>query len=162
MATVAAHDARVIVLRSMTKIFAIPGLRLGCAVAHPDTITRLRNALEPWSVNTVAEEVGLGCLEAAPDFLVRTRVLVAHERDRLTDGLGKTSRVDVIASQANFLMLRISDETESGEFARHLAKHRIAIRDLAKLPGAARGFYWIGLRTIPNNDLLLDAVNAWR
>jgi threonine-phosphate decarboxylase len=162
MARIAARDPRIIVPRSMTKIFAIPGLRLGYLVSHPDTTIRLRNALEPWSVNIVAEEVGLACLEAASEFIVRTRTLIAQERDRLTAALGKTPRVHVIPSLANFLMLRISDESASGEFARHLLTHRIAVRDLAALPGAGRGFYRIGLRTIGDNNLLLDAVNTWR
>jgi threonine-phosphate decarboxylase len=162
MATIAAHDPRVIVLRSMTKIFAIPGLRLGYLVSRPDTIIRLRNALEPWSVNMVAEEVGLACLDVAPHFIAQTRRLVAKERDRMTAALEKNPRVHVIASLANFLMLGTNDETETGEFARYLLRHRIAIRDLAKLPGAGRGFYRIGLRAIADNDLLLDAVCNWR
>jgi len=41
-------------------------------------------------------------------------------------------------------------------------KHRIAIRDLAKLPGAGPGFYRIGLRSVADNNLLLDAAGTWR
>ena len=162
MMTIAARDPRVIVLRSMTKIFAIPGLRLGYIVSHHVTIRRLRGALEPWSVNIVAELVGLACLEAAPEFIARTQTLIAQERDRLTIALGKNPRVQVIPSLANFLMLRINDEAEPGEFARHLLTHQIAIRDLAKLPGAGPGFYRIGLRSVADNNLLLDAAGTWR
>ncbi|HXN85517.1 MAG TPA: aminotransferase class I/II-fold pyridoxal phosphate-dependent enzyme, partial [Candidatus Binataceae bacterium] len=162
MATLAARDPRVVVLRSMTKIFAIPGLRLGYVISHPDTIRRLRSAFEPWSVNVVAEQVGLACLKVAQEFIARTRTLIAQKRDRLAIALEQNPQVHVIPSLANFLMLRISDETESGEFARHLLKHRIAIRDLAKLPGAGPGFYRIGLRSVADNNLLLDAAGTWR
>src|SRR5271170_2256796 len=53
----------VVVLRSLTKIFAIPGLRLGFAVSAPPTNARLRKMIEPWSVNAVAERIGLACLD---------------------------------------------------------------------------------------------------
>ena len=53
----AAEDSHVIVLRSLTKMFAIPGLRLGYLVASRDAARRLREAIEPWSVNVVAEPV---------------------------------------------------------------------------------------------------------
>src|SRR5258708_9505882 len=46
---------KVIVLRSLTKIFALPGLRVGCIVGHPNAIGKLREAIEPWSVNDIAD-----------------------------------------------------------------------------------------------------------
>ena len=73
----AAEDSHVIVLRSLTKMFAIAGLRLGYLVAGRDAARRLREAIEPWSVNVVAERVGNACLDVADDFAVRSRALIA-------------------------------------------------------------------------------------
>ena len=56
---------RVIVLRSMTKLYAIPGLRLGYLVASGDLVAELARALEPWSVSGPAAAVGIGLSCAA-------------------------------------------------------------------------------------------------
>ncbi|MFZ1121579.1 MAG: aminotransferase class I/II-fold pyridoxal phosphate-dependent enzyme [Candidatus Binataceae bacterium] len=64
----AAEEPRVIVLRSLTKMFAIAGLRLSYLVAGRDTARRLREAIEPWSINVVAERVGDSCLDVAEDL----------------------------------------------------------------------------------------------
>ena len=53
----------VIVLLSFTKFFAIPGLRLGCAIADPAIISRIRTMMPPWSVNTLAQAVGEKAME---------------------------------------------------------------------------------------------------
>ena len=63
-----ADNPHVIVVRSLTKMFAIPGLRLGYLVAARDVARRLREAIEPWSVNVVAEHVGIACLDVAEEL----------------------------------------------------------------------------------------------
>ncbi len=74
-----ARPANVIVLLSLTKAFAIPGLRLGCAVADPGLARRVCELLPPWSVNTLAQVVGVAALEDSGD-LDRTRTYVTEQR----------------------------------------------------------------------------------
>ena len=74
-----ARHPRLVLLRSFTKFFAIPGLRLGHVLAAPDVIERLAQAQEPWSVGSLAQTAGLACL-AARGYARRT--IVAHERER--------------------------------------------------------------------------------
>ncbi len=162
LAKIAAHDSRIIVLRSLTKIFAIPGLRLGYIVAHHNTVQRLREGLEPWSVNVVAEEVGIACMEVAPEFVGRTRSFVAEERTRLCAELAPNPRLQVIPSVTNFQMIKITNEAAPGDFVRHLMASGIAIRNLSELPGAGPGFYRVGLRNRNANTLLIDAIATWR
>ena len=89
----AAEDSHVIVLRSLTKMFAIAGLRLGYLVAGRDAARRLREAIEPWSVNVVAERVGDACLDVADDFAARSRALIAAERAHLVARSTRSRRV---------------------------------------------------------------------
>src|SRR6185437_1384211 len=82
----AAGRENVIVLRSMTKIFAFPGLRIGYAVAAPDIITRLRRSQQPWTVATAAEVAAVAALND-DEYLSRTIELIATESARLTERL---------------------------------------------------------------------------
>ena len=75
-----------VVLRSMTKIYAIPGLRIGYAVAAPEMIARLRRNQQPWTVTTAAEVAALASLDD-DEYLGRTIELIQAEAARLTDRL---------------------------------------------------------------------------
>ena len=76
----------VIVLRSMTKIFAFPGLRIGYAVAAPEMINRLRRCQQPWTIATAAEVAALVALDD-DEYLDRTIELIATESARITERL---------------------------------------------------------------------------
>jgi threonine-phosphate decarboxylase len=75
-----------IVMRSMTKIYAIPGLRVGYVVASPAMIERLKRVQQPWTVTTPAEHAALASLDDL-EYLHRTIDLIASESVRLTDRL---------------------------------------------------------------------------
>jgi len=153
----AGSSAKLLVLRSLTKIYAIPGLRLGYLVGNSKVVGILRDAIEPWSVNVAAEAVALACLRVSSDFLARTRDLVVTERRRIKDGLGLSAKLQVFPSSANFIMTRVSNEKNRGDFGRHLRDKRIIARDLSALPGCGPGFYRFGIRMPHDNDKLIAA-----
>lgn len=150
-------NSKVIVFRSMTKIFAIPGLRLGYLLGSADFVRKLRDVIEPWSVNTVAEQVALACVDSAEDFIARARRSLKDERRRLEEQLGRLSALRVFPSAANFLMFAISGEKSRGEFGRYMTSRGLAIRDLSALPGCGPGMYRIGVRLRSDNERLLAA-----
>jgi threonine-phosphate decarboxylase len=152
---------KVIVLRSLTKIFAIPGLRVGCAVGHPDAIGKLRDAIEPWSVNAVADRVTLACLDVAEEFVQETKDFVAVEVTRIADALSRVPRIRVFPSVANFMMMEIADKPIPGAFGKHMLDHGIRIRDLRTLPGCREGQYRIGIRARSEDDYLLEVARSW-
>ncbi len=160
-AQLAASRTGLFVLRSLTKCFAIPGLRLGCIISAPAAIANLATSIEPWSVNVAAEAVGLACLAEAHGFLAHTRQVVAAERKFLVRALGAIDGIHVFPSAANFLMLRISDEPAPGAFAAHLLNDGIVIRDLATMPAAGAGLYRIGIRLRADNERLIGAATRW-
>jgi len=147
----------VIVMRSLTKIFAIPGLRFGYVVACKDLIARLAHDLEPWSVNCVAQRVASACLESADAFCARVGAMIEAEGAYLSSGLSSLRGFRVFDSAANFLMIEVRDEPVSSPLARHMLERGIAIRDLRELPGCEPGFYRIAVRLRSDNERLLDA-----
>jgi threonine-phosphate decarboxylase len=162
LAPLLARNPRAIVLRSLTKSFAIPGIRIGFAVASPELIARLSEAIEPWSVNAAAEAVADACLELTPDYLNRARTIVEEERAFIQRELSKIADLHVIPSAANFMMIEIAREPSSGAFAAHMTKHKIAIRDLSHLPGCGPGMYRIAIRSHQDNERLIAAARLWK
>ncbi len=154
-------NPKLLVLRSLTKIFAIPGLRLGYLLGPRDVARKLREAIEPWSVNAVAEHVALACLEVAEPFIAQTRAFIAEERGILERGLSCGPGVRLFPSTANFLMFSVAHEKVPGEFGCYLRSRGIAIRDLGALPGCGPGFYRIGVRSRLDNALLIKAAASY-
>jgi threonine-phosphate decarboxylase len=157
----AARDSRVIVLRSLTKMFAIPGLRLGYLAADREAAGRLREAIEPWSVNVAAERVGHACLDVADDFAAQSRALITAERARLSEGLASIEGIEVFASSANFLMMEVAGNGRNTDFARHMLTHGIAVRDLRDLPGCGSGMYRVSVRLREENQRLIAAARTY-
>jgi histidinol-phosphate/aromatic aminotransferase/cobyric acid decarboxylase-like protein len=80
------RPANVVVLLSLTKIFAIPGLRLGCAIADASIVKRLRELQTPWSVNVLAQAVGTAALQDR-EYVLRTQRYVSQQRSYLIEEL---------------------------------------------------------------------------
>ncbi|MGH7913616.1 MAG: pyridoxal phosphate-dependent aminotransferase, partial [Candidatus Binataceae bacterium] len=116
----AVENSRVIVLRSLTKMFAIAGLRVGYLIAGRDVARRLRDAIEPWSVNVAAQRVGDACLDTAESFAAQSRALIADARAHLSCALASIEGIHVFASTANFVMLEVAEKGSSDSFARHM------------------------------------------
>jgi histidinol-phosphate aminotransferase len=115
-----------VILRSLTKDHALPGLRLGYLLASPEIARAVETVRPPWSVNAGALRAGLATLDAqAQVHLERAQALVAVSRELLTHrltGLGYLVR----ASAANFVLVHVGNATE---FRRALLPHGMVVRD---------------------------------
>jgi len=151
------RPANVVVLLSLTKAFAIPGLRLGCAVADVALAARIRELLPPWSVNTLAQAVGVAALQDS-DYLDRTRLLVREEREALAAQLGALPGLHVYPGEANFLLVRT--ETDAPELAARLLREGIAIRLCTNFEGLDARFFRVAVRTAGENARLCNALRC--
>jgi threonine-phosphate decarboxylase len=172
-----------LVLRSLTKIYAIPGLRIGYALASPDMIERLGQYQNPWSVTAAAEAAALAAL-ADSEFLERTVEYVGSESKRVLDRLWdlpgirpawpSRERPDDAPGLPNFLLISLADTSwSSTDLHDALARRGYLVRDCANFPGledgavltgpdllvATRGHLRIGLRSREENDRLLEALD---
>jgi len=149
-----------IILRSFTKFFAIPGLRLGYLLAAPDLIARLTAVQEPWSVNTLAQAAGRACLRDR-DFMARTRILVAEERRHLFARLQALPGVKPFPGAANYLLAKLSLSGWTARRLRHrLMAQGIIIRDASNFPGLDERYFRVAVRGREENDRLLAAMAA--
>ena len=148
----------VVVLRSLTKFYAIAGLRLGYAVASAAAAQRLRARLLPWSVNSLAQAVGLALLEE-DDYVDQTVRYVAARRGELADALGRIEGLYVYPGRSNFLLVRI-DRPDVGApvLAERLLRRRIAIRTFAPGQHLDGRFFRVAVRTAEENAALCDSL----
>ena len=154
------RPANVAVLLSLTKAFAIPGLRLGLLATAPGLVARLRRALPPWSVNTLAQAVGVRAL-ADTDYLRQTRAALPALRERLARGLSRLE-LTVTPGQANFLLAKLPAKAPGSTALCHrlLAEHGVALRDCANFPGLSDRYLRIAVRPEPETDRILFALAA--
>jgi cobyric acid synthase CobQ/L-threonine-O-3-phosphate decarboxylase len=151
------RPANVVVLLSLTKAFAIPGLRLGCAVAAVEIARRMRELLPPWSVNTLAQAVGVEALRDA-DYLNRTRVYVSGQRAELATMLAAIPGLRVYPGEADFLLVRSA--IDAPELANRLLKEGIAIRVCTNFEGLNAHFFRVAVRTASENARLCEALRG--
>ena len=147
-----------LILRSFTKFFGIPGMRLGCLLAAPALAAHLSEAQEPWSVNTMAQVMGRACL-ADSEYISRTRTLIQREREFLFQRLAAHPELSPFPSVVNYLLVKLTRPgmTAAGLREQMLA-HRIVIRDASNFRGLDERFFRIAVRGRQENERLLAAL----
>lgn len=139
-----------IVARSFTKFFAIPGLRLGCLVTEN---AREAAAFQPsWSVNVVAAEAGISAAGDG-DFIRASIPGVARLREDLRAALEALPGLTVFPGAANFLLVR-----GPRGLARRLARRRVLVRGCEPFPGLGAEFFRVAVRGAPENKELVAAI----
>ncbi|MGH2764469.1 MAG: cobyric acid synthase [Actinomycetota bacterium] len=143
-----------VVVRSLTKLWSLPGIRAGYLLGPPDLVDVLREVRQPWPVSTLACAALIACArdEATPRKVAEE---VREAREALTAGLAELPGVRVWPSEANFLLIRLPD----GPGVRAtLLSRGIAVRPAETFPGLTPDHLRIAVRTPEENDILLAAL----
>lgn len=151
-----AGEDGVIVARSLTKLFGLPGLRAGFAVATGQLRERLEAARQAWSLSSPAQAVGEFCMERTA-FVEQTRSRVATERTRMAERLA--ARFDVYPSDAPFLLLDAGSDDAVEAAITDARTEDIAIRD-ARTFRNLETHIRVAVRLPDENDQLLEALGV--
>lgn len=155
--TVTACD-NAILLRSMTKFYGIPGLRLGYAISSEKNAGRLAQVIKPWSVNTLAMAAGVAALQDE-SYSRRTLEYNIRERCYLCDGLTKIQQLKVYESSANYLLVEIVyGNITLKELCSSLLSDLIMVRDCSTFVGLSDRFFRVAVRSNEDNRRLLVAL----
>ncbi len=141
----------IILLRSMTKDFALPGLRLGYVLASSVCIEALGKAQPPWSINAAAQEAGLAALKSKDYYCKTWEKTVSLTRCFRSSLLGLG--LEVLPGRANFLLLRLEDREGVQQ---HLWKSGILVRDCTSF--GLPEFIRLGTRLEEENLQLLNCI----
>jgi histidinol-phosphate aminotransferase len=145
------------VLRTMSKAFALPGIRVGSGIGSRSVIARLERVRPPGSISTVSAHLATIALRQPGYALENVRVLSA-EREWLAARLG-TAGWKAAPSVTNFLLVRIGDHAHAEEAAEHLLRSGIVPRTFGPA-NPLRGHLRLTVRSRAENERLLDAVWA--
>jgi L-threonine-O-3-phosphate decarboxylase len=155
------EQPNMVVVRSMTKFYALAGVRLGYAVTSVARAAELAALLPEWSVNHLASEAGVAVLDAADrgQQAQRTRRLVCRQRDLLSAALRRLG-CRVFAGAANYLLLQLPDERKAGTALaqRLLRESGIAVRVCDNYPGLDDSYLRIAVRAPADNQCLIRAL----
>jgi threonine-phosphate decarboxylase len=158
LVSLAATKPQTVVLRSLTKFYAIPGLRIGYAVCNAKLATEIRRQVDPWSISTVALEAGRAALDE-DEFGAESRRVNALAREEFTNALRGVG-LKVFPSDANFLLARMPHG--SGEdLQRWLEAERILIRRCDSFRGLGDAYIRLAVRSCPDNGRLVSLIEKW-
>jgi threonine-phosphate decarboxylase len=146
------------VIRSVTKFYGMPGIRLGYGIAAEGLIDMLQVDRQPWSINSLA---GFATLAAIKDteFIKNTKITIAKERAHFAKMLNEIGDLHVFPSETNFLLVKIlNNKITSIVLREEMAKERILIRDCSTFVGLDDSYFRVTVRSSRENLKLVTTL----
>ncbi|NOY83849.1 MAG: threonine-phosphate decarboxylase [Nitrospirae bacterium] len=145
-----------IVVRSFTKFYAMPGLRAGYLAANAQTVSQIEAIQNPWSVNhlaAIAAAAGLGDAR----YVKATHQLIEAERTYLSEALSKLPGIAVFPSSTNYLLFKLGAGTpDADELSKRFGPSKILIRSCESFRGLSDRHVRIAVRTHRENEVLIE------
>jgi len=147
------------IIRSFTKFYGAPGLRIGYLLAPPRVIAQVRSHLPPWSVNTLAQAAGAYCF-TQDEYRRKTLDIVAKQRQMLAGQLSAIPGLEVFPAQANYLLVRMDRRLPPASRLKWdiFERDRILIRDCGSFEGLDDWYFRVAVRMPDQNDRLIASI----
>ncbi len=147
-----------LVLRSLTKFFAIPGLRLGYITGHRDLISKISLFSYPWNINSLAQVAGKAALSDYK-YICKSRRFIKNERVFLFNKLKNINNIHAYPPSANFILCKIikkKDSINTKKLTEYLGKKGIMIRDCSNFRGLNDKFFRVAVKRRRENLKLVS------
>lgn len=155
----AAEFPNVILLHSMTKRFAVPGLRLGYITACKELLHEIRTQRMPWSVNQLAIEAGHYLLSSSQCDIDIS--LLLKEKERLAQSLLSIGGMEIWPSDTHYMLVQLR-MGKAAALKEYLATEQgILIRDASNFEGLNEHFFRIATQIPEENDKLVESIKKW-
>lgn len=146
-----------LVLKAVTKFYAMTGLRLGYGFASASLIEKMWAIKEPWSVNAFAEVLVEAIFDE--DFERRTIIYYKEERAWMKKELEKIKGIFVYPSDSNYFLIKLPTHISSGILKeRMIVNHRILIRDCSNYLGLDEFHIRVNVKERNKNKMLIEAL----
>jgi L-threonine-O-3-phosphate decarboxylase len=147
-----------VILRSLTKFYALPGLRFGYAIAHPERIKTWQQRRDPWSVNTLAAAAAEAVLQD-DEFQKQTFDWLNAARPQLFEGLNAIPGLSPLPGVANYYLVK--SERSGSQLQKQLLEHdKILIRDCLSFPELGDRYFRVAVRLPSENQRLIDGLTS--
>ena len=147
----------IMILRSLTKLYGIPGFRLGYMTADPGLLIRIERELPCWNLGTLASRLA-ETVFADEEYGPLSRKLLREAQTGFVEGLQALRDIIVYPSDANFLLFRLSGRNP-GDFYAKMIHEGILLRGCDDFRGLEEGFFRTAIRLEEDNNKLLDAMD---
>lgn len=150
-----------LLLHSMTKRYAIPGLRLGYVTGNAGLLHRLRVNRMPWSVNQLAIDAGLFLVEHEALSDKGGTISLLKETQCLAERLRAVGGMEVWPTETHFMLVRLRMGKASALKDYLARKHGLLIRDASNFEGLDEHYFRIATQSHEDNELLVNAISRW-
>jgi histidinol-phosphate/aromatic aminotransferase/cobyric acid decarboxylase-like protein len=145
-----------VILRSLTKFYSLPGLRIGYAIAHPNRLQEWQQRRDPWSVNSLAAIAAEAMLKDT-DFQTQTWSWLKSAKLPLFEELKKLPGLQPFSSVANFFLVK-TEQSSSQLQQRLLKQHQILIRDCLSFAELGDRYFRVAVRSQDENQRLINGL----
>ncbi len=147
-----------VALCSMSKMFRIPGLRIGFIVGNKKHIAKLKKYQTPWSVNSLAQTAANYLISANNNiekFIIFSQKTIENERIWFENSLKENLSIEMFPSKTSFILAHLKNKN-ADEICYALAQHKILIRDCTNFSGLSKNFIRFSLKLRKENKKLID------
>lgn len=148
---------QVVVLFSLTKFYAVPGLRIGAAFSSPAVAEALARQLCPWNVNGPVQLYISEAVQDAP-YIEASRAYVRDERARMEAAFRRMPGLRVYDGTVNFFLLQLTGGMTGADLSERLRPYHLKIRRCANYEGLDDTFFRAAVRKWEENEQLLSAL----
>lgn len=157
----ALERGNVLLLHSMTKRFAVPGLRIGYVTGDAALLHRLRTHQMPWAVNALALEAGKWLLQQGALCVPASLTAYLKETARLRDRLLALGALEVWDTDTHFMLVRLRMGKASALKEWLMREKGILIRNASNFEGLGDSYFRIATQDPAENDLLVESIVEW-
>ena len=151
----------VLLLHSLTKRFAVPGLRLGYLTGDAILLARVRSHQMPWAVNALALEAGEWLLKQGGCCVPVSLGAYLNETARLRERLQALGALEVWESDTHFLLVRLRMGKAAALKEWLMQEKGILIRDASNFEGLDDSYFRVATQDPEENDLLVESIAEW-
>ena len=143
------------IIKSLTKFFAMPGLRIGYGITYDKTLIRKINSISvPWNINVLAEKGAIKAL-AEKEYINNTINYIENEKDRFYYELCKFNDLKIFKPSVNYIMFKINKNIDLKE---EMMKENIIIRSCSNYIGLDNKYYRVAVRKREENEKFIDVL----
>ncbi|MDO4301172.1 MAG: histidinol-phosphate transaminase [Clostridia bacterium] len=142
----------IMILKAFTKLYAIPGLRLGYGISNSGKLVeKIYNCRQPWNVSVVAQAAGIAALREL-NLPQKVREYVKTEKDYIMREFSELN-IKFFDSKANYILFKANKELD-----KELLRHNILIRNCSNYKGLKYGYFRIAVKNHADNKKLIDSI----
>jgi threonine-phosphate decarboxylase len=150
-----------LVLKSLTKFYALPGLRIGYGAGNPKIIEGMMRYKEPWTINALGL-IALSQVYQEKDFARKTIEHIDSQRKIMFDGLQNISSIEVFESATDFHLCHLKSGASSLKLKAESEQEGMSLRTCEDFSGLDESYFRIAIKKSEDNQRLIEFLKNWK